>query len=194
VRLRRRTESIERHATAGNPLGRIRRVVYAGGHGAPLERGARYDVTFFERALSFSQRDAQVAYLSYEEIEGIDVSGPGAYRDGRRFVGGGFGLAGAAEGMLIAVALNALIGTTTIESILRVKGPRTELFVVTDAATPRQLTIELSPISALLARAERAAPATAFADELERLARLHEQGALTEGEFEAAKRKVISEG
>jgi hypothetical protein len=194
VRLRWKADPVERDATAGDPLGRIQRVVYAGGHGVPLERGARFDLTFYERALVFSQRDRPPVYLRYDEIASIDVSGPGAYRQGPTFVGGGFGLQGAAEGMLIAGVLNALAGSTKIESILRVAGPKAEVFLVTDAATPRQLMIELSPIRALLRGTARPQLPSGLTDELERLARLHDAGALTDAEFEAAKRKVIGGG
>lgn len=53
------------------------------------------------------------------DVLALDIAGPGEVRSGGGFLGGGFGVVGAATGMLAATVLNALTTRTEVESVLR---------------------------------------------------------------------------
>jgi len=72
-----------------------------------------------------------------------DVGGPGLVNSGG-FVGGGFGVTGAIEGMAIATVLNGLTARTSIKTIMRIQGTGCGLFLLHTRATPDQLRIEMS--------------------------------------------------
>lgn len=87
-----------------------------GGHGLGLATGAVVEVVFWRSALTIrtpasvqlGKTSPQHAEIPYDDVVALEIGGPGAKRTGGGFVGGGFGLEGAAEGMLIASALNLL--------------------------------------------------------------------------------------
>jgi len=182
------------------------RMIYLGGYapgGSIRVRGA-YDVRFLRDRVAvlplFGIRPAfEVPYL---EVEDVEIGGPGVVRKGGGFIGGGFGLVGAAEGMAIAGVLNALTTRTTTTTVLRVQASAAELFFLNDAVAPDQLRIQLSPAFAFLreARASRAGAvpgspaqdAPSVADELGKLASLLENGLLTRDEFDALKARLIA--
>jgi hypothetical protein len=66
-------------------------------------------------------------------------------RSGGGFVGGGFGAEGAAEGLLIATALNMLTTRTKIDTVLCIQGTYGEVFFHITTLTPEALRIRLSP-------------------------------------------------
>ena len=182
-------------ASFGEALGRIQDVVYLGGHGTPMVAGSKYHLTFYERGLELTSLDHAPCAAPYENVHALEASGPGAYQEGGGFIGGGFGTA-AAEGMAIAGVLNALTSRTRIETVLRIAGSALEIFVSTDAATPDQLTIQLSPVRARLApaAATRTPPSEntgSITGELERLAALRDSGALSDDEFASLKASLI---
>jgi hypothetical protein len=82
-------------------------------------------------------------------VADVKFGGPGAWRKGGGVIGGGFGVAGAAEGMLVATALNALTTRTGVTPVVRLgAGERMAGFWQHDQFTPGQLTIEFSWIQA----------------------------------------------
>ena len=76
-----------------------------GGSGLDLEPNAegRWDLIFRPEHVLLRQArpGGQLVTIAWEGLQ-LDIDGAGAIRKGGRFFGGGFGLAGAAEGMLIA--------------------------------------------------------------------------------------------
>ena len=184
----------------------LRSVAYLGGYvsASGMFAGQWYDVRFLEdRLLIFPSRQPEVlAQVAYSEIEDVEIGGPGLVRTGGGFVGGGFGLQGAAEGMAIATVLNALTTRTSIKTIVRIQATHCELFLLHVKATPEQLRIGLSrPLGAI--RAARpaaaagmnqqpmaAAPASPV-EELTKLAGMLESGLLTREEFELMKARVL---
>src|SRR5262249_27743660 len=124
--------------------------------------------------------------------------GPGERREGGGFIGSGFGVEGAAEGMLIASALNMLTSSRRIDTVICLQTSSAELFLHSSHEAPDSMRIRLSPVFNIL-RQRQAAPFPAAAaggstaDELERIVRLHEQGALTDEEFVAVKRKHLGQ-
>ena len=63
------------------------------------------------------------AERSYDQVDAVDIGGPGLVRSGGGFEGGGFGLAGAAERMAIAAVLNAITSQVTSRPSSAHKGP-----------------------------------------------------------------------
>lgn len=134
--------------------------------------------------------------MTYSEIEDVEIGGPGLVKSGGGFIGGGFGAAGALEGMALASVLNALTTKTRITTIIRVQAAACELFLLWTQAPPEQLRIELSqPLGAI--RAARAAaahspasPASAIG-ELSKAAELLQAGLLTREEFDQLKARLL---
>jgi hypothetical protein len=55
--------------------------------------------------------------VPFRDVTAIEVGGTGARRTGGGFAGGGFGPEDAAEGMLVALALNMLSTRTKIDTV-----------------------------------------------------------------------------
>jgi hypothetical protein len=181
-------------------------VAYLGGYvpESAITPGKRYDLRFLEDRLSvFACRGADVVVeVPYSQVEHVEIGGPGLVRRGGGFVGGGFGVTGAIEGMALASVLNGLTTRTSIKTIVRVQGTGCELFLLHTRATPDQLRIAMSrPLSAIrsaraaeetrgIQQEARAAPPSP-AEELTKLADLLKKGLLTREEFDLMKAKLI---
>ena len=125
--------------------------------------------------------------LAYAPKFSVELSGPGRFKTGGGFVGGGFGLVGAAEGMAIASVLNALTTRTQVISVIAVLSAEYEGFFLCQQHSPDELRHYLAPVF-LRARqlgqgpsdTERGQSSTGAVDlvaTLERLATLHQAGA-----------------
>jgi Short C-terminal domain len=186
----------------------LREVAFLGGYvpGSAIRPGERYDVRFMaDRFQVFVPRQPRVlAAVPYSQVEDVEIGGPGLVKTGGGFVGGGFGVNGAIEGMAIASVLNALTTRTSIKTVLRIQGTGCELFLLDTMLTPEQLRIVMSrPLGAI-----RSARAAAVADgiqhearvvspspaeELSKLADMLEKGLLTREEFNLMKAKLIGQ-
>jgi hypothetical protein len=141
----------------------LRNVIYLGGYapGADLQGGTAYDLRFLEDRLGvYPSRVARVLVdVPYSDVEAVDLGGPGLVKSGGGFVGGGFGVVGAVEGMAIAAVLNALTTQVKLKTVLRIQASECELFMLNSVAEPDALRIELSrPLGAI--RAAQAAKAS----------------------------------
>jgi hypothetical protein len=187
-------------------LGSLRGVAYLGGYvpEASITPGGLYDVLFLEdRLVVLAHRQAKVlAEVPYSQVEDVEIGGPGLVKTGGGFVGGGFGVTGAVEGMAIAAVLNSLTTRTSVKTIVRIQGTSCELFLLHARLTPEQLRIAMSrPLGAIRsARAtqtaggtQHEAPAAAPSpvQELTKLADMLEKGLLTREEFDLMKAKLI---
>jgi hypothetical protein len=169
------------------------------GHSESLMAGAVCDLHFTSEGLLVTNPDTSISIVRspYAEAEIVELSGPGRVTRGGGFIGGGFGLTGAAEGMIVASVLNALTTKTSIQTIIRWEARTQELFFFTSEATPSDLRIRMSPV---LGRVKprpnvEATPSLLDADvvsQLERLASLRQQGIIDDNEFAELKRKIIS--
>jgi len=137
--------------------------------------------------------------LTYEEVTGLNVGGPGAITEttGGGFWGGGFGVKGAMEGILMAGVLNALTtkSRTTIETTVEFYAGSRALLLVTPQATPESLQILLTPVFARLNAINRTGNASSHKADpihrIEELAALRERGLLSNEEFDNAKRSIL---
>jgi hypothetical protein len=173
--------------------------VLLGGHGygEALQPGGRLDLYFTAEGLWATQKgwSTPVIKSPYSDAIAIDFDGPGRITKGGGFIGGGFGLKGAAEGMAIAAILNGITTKSEIRSIIRWESRSMEAFFFTDSATPGDLRIAFSPVR------RRIMDPNQFGtrvnddplDRLERLAKLHREGSLTDQEFAEMKARIIRE-
>lgn len=207
ARLRARgVDSREAAELEARALVSLRGVAYLGGHvpESVITPGWLYDVLFLEdRLVVFAHRQAKVLVeLPYSQVEDVEIGGPGLVKTGGGFVGGGFGVSGAVEGMAIATVLNTLTMRTSIKTVVRIQGTSCELFLLHTRLTPEQLRIAMSrPLGAIRsARATQAARGTQHeapvaapspVQELTKLADMLEKGLLTREEFDLMKAKLL---
>lgn len=181
-------------------------VAYLGGYlpEPAITPGEQYDVRFLDDRLAvFACRRADVLVeVPYGQVEYVEIGGPGLIRTGGGFVGGGFGVTGAIEGMAVAAVLNGLTTRTSIKTVVRVQGTGCELFLLHTKVTPEQLRIQMSrPLGAIRsARAadeargiqhEGCAAPPSPVEELAKLADLLEKGLLTREEFDLMKANLL---
>jgi hypothetical protein len=136
--------------------------------------------------------------VPFQQLTDFRIWGPGAVTHGGGVIGGGFGLEGAAVGMLAATAINAATTRTSITTYLTIRGQREELTFLYAGNTPHALQLELADVFGALRLATATdtrspRPLADPVDRLEKLGQLHAQGLLTEEEFAIAKRKLLGE-
>jgi hypothetical protein len=178
----------------GGAIAFVPRCRMLGGHGFSARVGEVWDLVFAEEALKLRNvGSGEVVEIDYPELTAIEIGGPGGTRSGGGFFGGGFGLAGAAEGMLIATALNMLTTRTSIDTVICLQTQSAELFFHHGETAPDALRIRLSPVFSRLRQqqARGTSPPIDLAGQLAQLAELHRAGALTDrgawsGQAEAA--------
>jgi hypothetical protein len=170
--------------------------VLLGGYGyeESFAAGAKCQLHFTSEGLwvrKGTSWDAQIR-SPYSEADALEISGPGHVRKGGGFIGGGFGLTGAAEGMIVASVLNALTTRTSIQTIVRWEARTMEAFFFTSMATPADLRIRLSAVLGCIKPRPTGAGGSDVVSEIERLAALHQQGALSDAEFDELKKQIIA--
>jgi DNA-directed RNA polymerase subunit RPC12/RpoP len=147
------------------------------------------------------QRQDPVDRIPYAQIHSIQVDGTSTRRNAG-MMGGGFGIAGAAEGMLAASVINSLTARTTVNTILRIAAASSEFVFVSDTIESKSLEMFLTPVYPRVrqARAPEASSTSApqastssLADELGKLAKLRDDGVLSDAEFAAAKGRLLDQ-
>ncbi len=184
-------------------LDRLPSCVLLGGYGYTdgATPGAHVDLHFTNWGIwmTYAGEVSPLLRCSYETVDALQLEG-GAVRKGGGYVGGGFGVLGAAEGMAIAGLLNTLTASTKIQTTIRVESKAAEVFLFTDIATPQQLTMRLAQArgrirdSALTATPPPASASPEHLDVTDRLLRLGEmldKGQLTTDEFAQAKARLL---
>jgi hypothetical protein len=170
-----------------------------GGAGLPPRVGETWNVVFTQTEMRLVDAELHETTVPYDEVTAIEIGGPGATRTGGGFFGGGFGLQGAAEGMLVASALNLLTTRTSIDTILCLQTKTAELFLLNHDETPNALRMRLSPVLTILRQREQAraeplprpdAPATVV-DQLAKLSELLDRGLIDEDEFRKLKGQIL---
>jgi hypothetical protein len=170
--------------------------VLVGGFGHDFAPGTQFDVVFGEQQIALIPDGGEVKSTSYAEINLFEVGGRGAIQSGGGFIGGGFGLTGAAAGMVAATVLNGLTRRTKIETLVSIRTGQWQVILFYGKATPDSLKLELTAPFARVDAARRVSAASATSGDdhvgqLEKLAELHEAGALSDEEFAAAKARTL---
>jgi len=117
--------------------------------------------------------------LTYPEIHSVHIQGPGTVTTGGGFVGGGFGFAGAVEGIALAGILNALTTKTKVHTFIDFVTDSGELFLHYGLLEPAALRIALSPVFVYLRRLDP----NYIADRTRRLQALRERNVVDDREF-----------
>jgi hypothetical protein len=118
-------------------------VTVIGGSGWPLKPDRSIWCVFSDDRVEINASRQRLLEIPYDEIEGIQLHG-GAEASGGGFIGGGFGLEGAAFGIMAATALNALTTTTKTHTLIEITTCKGELFLLYKGAEPGALRILLS--------------------------------------------------
>ena len=141
-------------ALAANAMAVVGGCNVLGGHGLPPQVGQSWNLIFSQGRLHLV-RGLVIADVPYAEIVALEIGGPAAERRGGGFFAGGSGVTGAAEGMLVAAALNLLAPTasTTVSTVVCLMTSSAELFLHTSSETPDDLRMRLSPVFSVLRRA-----------------------------------------
>ena len=165
--------------------------------GLEIRTGERRDLIFRDEGVLLRKsddRDAEPLRIDWVGLA-VDVAGAGQVRKGMRWFGGGFGLAGAAEGALIAAALTSLTSRTEIDTVIRLQMPAAELFLHYDKLAPQDLRMRWSPVFTRLRSAVApttgTAPAGDIVEQLHKAASLLERGLLTDEEFTRLKADLL---
>jgi hypothetical protein len=125
---------------------------YLGGCSYPLAPGDSATLSFGTAALSIRLPDGASFSVPYVELASIDISGPGTTTTGGSFMGGGFGVEGALEGIAIATVLNTLTTKSKVHTFVSLITNIGELHLHYRGMEPGALRVALAPIYATLRR------------------------------------------
>lgn len=125
---------------------------YLGGCNYPIAVGDSAALCFGEIELLVQLDDGTSFTLPYIELAGMDISGPGTLTSGGGFTGGGFGVAGALEGMAVAGILNALTTKSKIHTFVGLTTNIGELHFHYGQMEPSALRIALASVYTTLRR------------------------------------------
>jgi len=136
-------------------------------------------------------------YLPWDQVDELEVSGPGTVTTGGGWMGGGFGLEGAIQGIIIAEVLNAVTTKQDTVTLLYLSGQGGGVALHTPDYEPETLRIRLAAGFGQMAQA-RNKPAAAVATDdplvrLERLADARKKGLLSNEEYKRVRAKIIGE-
>ena len=125
--------------------------IVLGASGFPFSPGSSSNISFFDGFVTCSSRDAR-ARFSLLELVDVSVTGPGTVMTGGGFIGGGFGVDGALEGIALAGVLNMLTTKKKIHTFVTLTTNFGELHLHYGAMDPAPLRIYLSPVFVELRR------------------------------------------
>ena len=165
---------------------------YLGGSGISLNTGDLVYLTCTsDQILLTSKQTLNQIAISQNVISALEVAGPGTQTSNGGFAGGGFGVEGFLKGAVAASVLNSITTTSQTNTFLRILGKSTDIHFHTSTIEPSKLKILLAPVFIQLEQMKSAPTSTSFADELEKLHRLVQNGALSSEEFIEAKRRIL---
>lgn len=116
-----------------------------GASGFPFGVGELIQISFYENSVN-CRGGEQIARFSLVELAELSVSGPGTVVTGGGFIGGGFGIDGALEGMLIAGVLNKLTTKKQTHTFISLTTNFGELHLFYELMDPGPLRIYLTDV------------------------------------------------
>ncbi|WP_162995936.1 hypothetical protein [Acidovorax sp. 1608163] len=111
----------------------------------PFTPGEHVDALFAQSGIVL-QGKTRSARFSYFELAELEISGPGTVTTGGGFVGGGFGVEGALQGMGIATILNGLTTRSKIHTFITLITNFGELHLHYDKMEPSALRVVLASV------------------------------------------------
>jgi hypothetical protein len=163
------------------------RLTVLGGAGYKFATGDLVSLSFGPLSLIVkSTDDNKTERISFFEVAEFNITGPGAVGRGGGFIGGGFGVEAAVEGMAIAGILNGLTAQTEIHTFITLVTHVGELHLHYSGMEPGALRVALSRIFAILRRLNP----NWMKSRLERLQALLEEKIISNDEFEQLKERL----
>lgn len=163
-----------------------------GGSGTEEKPGAVvYLGTADSNFIISSATDDREKLVPINSLTSVDISGPGTQTTNAGIVGGGFGLAGAVQGMLAATLINAATTRKKTDTFLRIATSEMETHFHLSNIEPSELRLVLSPLFVAMESKKAAPNPAALANEIQQLKALHDSGALNDAEFSLAKKKIL---
>lgn len=123
----------------------VRDCTVLGGSGFPFSAGDILSLAFKDHTVS-CRSPGQAARFSLVELSELSVTGPGTVTTGGGFMGGGFGVEGAMQGIAIAGVLNALTTKKKIHTLVTLTTNFGELHLHYGGMDPGPLRIYLSDV------------------------------------------------
>lgn len=162
---------------------------FLGGSGYPFAAAQEMDVWFGADAIHLQLADGnRSTEIFYAEVVDLVITGPGSVTTGGGFIGGGFGIEGALEGIAIATVLNWLTTRTKVYTFVQIVAHQGELFFHYAGLEPGALRIALSPVFNHL----RHLASRWFEARLQHLDTLRIRGNLSEEQFTSFKARLLS--
>ncbi len=168
-------------------------ITVLGGSGWESEEGKKYLLSIDAEAIFVSN----VARLSEQVIAisniiEIDIGGPGKITSNAGVVGGGFGAEGAMHGIAAATVINLLTTHSSTKTIIRIVQKTAELVFITSKIEPEEAKTYFSNVFVNIKNKNRSpANSKMLGSEIEKLYSLKELGAITQEEFEKAKKEIF---
>jgi hypothetical protein len=169
----------------------LRDFTLAAGGGTRIPVGSSCVIDFVSSGMRIAGGGVEES-VPYHDVHALQVSGS-TTRSSAGVFGGGFGVAGAAEGILAASVINSLTSSTKVFSLVRIAARSAEYVLVSTTVDSGALNMMLTPVQLRIRQAQAQSPAatTSVADELTKLAQLRDAGALSDAEFGAAKTRLL---
>ncbi len=165
----------------------VKKCTVLGGAGYIFDAGDTVDLVFHSDKLIVQADESMSAEIPYLELIDILICGPGTVVTGGGFIGGGFGVEGALDGMAAATILNMVSTRSKIHTFLTLTTHLGELHLHYGGMEPNALRISLSEVFTVLRRLDP----TWLNNRLQKLEVLHEQKLLNDVEFERLKQRLF---
>lgn len=157
-----------------------------GSNGFPFSVGGKVNLAFDENNLHCLGASRTVSF-GYVELAELQISGPGSVTSGGGFIGGGFGVDGALQGIAIAGVLNLLTTRSKIHTFLNIVTNFGELHLHYGEMEPGALRMALAAVYVKLRRLD-----PAWIDTRLRVLEAQKNASvLTEEQFSAAKHRLL---
>ena len=165
------------------------------GRGLPgLQEGAAILVSCISKHIHLSNVATTYDFpISFDDLSKVEVSGAGISTVGGGAMGGGIGLEGAAQGILIASIINLLTTRTVVDTFLTLRFEDYEITLQGVKISPLDLKLALSPAIRTLEGNQKTKSANgSMSEEIDRLSKQFKEGVLSAEEFQRAKAAVIN--
>ncbi|WP_374343395.1 hypothetical protein [Azonexus sp.] len=123
----------------------VARVMGGSGWGS-IEKGDVFILSCQKKSLHLSKiKTQQDIEIKLEDLVSLEISGPGKETTNAGVSGGGFGVEGAATGILVASVINILTTVSTTKTFLLLGTKHGEVILHISSLEPRDLRVILSP-------------------------------------------------
>jgi len=171
-------------------------------------KGESMYLDLYEDRVVIGSDNGQDTVLNIADIRSIRVAGPRDEGGGGGWIGGGFGVEGAAIGIAASAMLNALASDTTKRALIELTSLDAEFVGIIQGYDAETIESAMTPMYVHLRRLLEHKPSTegpsedrmnhegapeiaSVIEDLERISSLRQTGHLSEAEFERLKREIL---